>query len=76
MPRKPYKEPPADDEIVERLIPLKGWVYKMMIARGEAQKRNAKHQISFELERVAEKMKAAGVKDNEPGPKSAASATA
>ena len=67
MPRTPYKEP-ADDEIVERLIPIPGWVYKMMIARAKAQKRTTKYQIAFELERLAQRMKDEGTKDNEPGP--------
>lgn len=67
MPRAPYKEP-KDDEIVERLIPIPGWVYKKMIARAKAQQRSTKYQIAFELERVARKMNDAGTEDNEMGP--------
>lgn len=68
MPRTPYKEP-ADDEIVERLVPMSGWVYKKMIARAKAQQRTTKYQISFELERIAKKMNDAGTGDTEMGPK-------
>jgi len=68
MPRTPYKEP-ADDEVVERLIPIPGWVYKKMIARAKAQQRTTKYQIAFELERLARKMEDAGTGDAEMGPK-------
>lgn len=64
--RKPYK-PPADDEMVERLIPIPGWVYNLMTARGLAQRRTTKYQIAFELERLAQRIRDEGVKDNEPG---------
>lgn len=66
--RKPYK-PPADDETIERLIPLPGWVYNLMTARGQAQKRTTKYQIAFEIERLAQRIKEEGIKDNELGPK-------
>jgi hypothetical protein len=74
-PRKPYKAT-ADDEIVERLVPMPGWVYNLMAGRAAAQKRTTKYQISYELERLANKIKDQGIKDEEPGPKSAASMTA
>lgn len=67
MPRTPYKEP-ADDEVVERLIPIPGWVYKKMIARAKAQQRTTKYQIAHELERLARKMNDAGTGDDEVGP--------
>ena len=66
MPRKVVDLVP-DDETIERLVPIKGWVYNLMVARGEAQKRHAKYQISYELERLAQRMKEQGVKDDEPG---------
>lgn len=68
MPRTPYKEP-ADDEIVERLVPMPGWVYKKFIARAKAQQRTTKYQIGHELERIAKKMNDAGTGDSEVGPK-------
>lgn len=64
--RKPYK-PPSDDEVVERLVPIPGWVYNLMTARAAAQKRTTKYQISFELERLAEKMRSEGTGDKELG---------
>lgn len=70
--RRPYKET-ADDEIVERLVPMPGWVYNLMTARATAQKRTTKYQIAFELERLARKIKDQGIKDEDLGPKSAAS---
>ena len=68
MPRTPYKEP-ADDEIVERLVPMPGWVYKKMIARAKAQQRTTKYQIGHELQRIAEKMNDAGTGDAEAATK-------
>jgi hypothetical protein len=74
MPRTPYKEP-TDDEIVERLVPMPGWVYKKMIARAKAQQRTTKYQIGHELERIAKKMNDAGTGDSEAGPKALVGAT-
>lgn len=68
MPRTPYKEP-SDDEIVERLVPMPGWVYKKFIARAKAQQRTTKYQLGHELERIAKKMNDVGTGDSEPGPK-------
>lgn len=67
-PRRPYKAP-ADDAVVERLVPIPGWVYNLMTARATAQKRTTKYQIAFELERLARKIKDQGIKDDEPGPR-------
>jgi hypothetical protein len=64
--RKPYKRP-ADDEVVERLIPMKGWVYNLMTERGAAQQRTTKYQVSAELEQLAKKIRDKGIKDDEPG---------
>jgi hypothetical protein len=60
MPRKAKQVP--DDAIVERQIPIKGWVYNLMVTRGEAQHRSAKYQIAHELERLAEQLRAEGEK--------------
>ena len=66
-PRTPYKAT-GDDEVIERLVPMPGWVYNLMASRAAAQKRTTKYQISFELERLARKMKDQGIKDDEAGP--------
>mgnify|MGYP001615275198 CR=1 FL=1 len=64
--RKPYK-PPSDDEIIERLVPMPGWVYNLMTARAPAQGRTTKYQISTELRLLAQRMREQGIKDDEPG---------
>ena len=65
-PRQPYKMP-ADDETVDRLVPIPGWVYKMMARRAAAQQRTTRYQVAFELERVARKIRDEGIEDHEPG---------
>lgn len=66
--RKPYKRP-ADDDVVERLIPVKGWVYNLMTDRALAQGRTTKYQLSIEIEALAKRIKEKGIKDDEPGKK-------
>lgn len=63
--RRPYKRP-ADDEVIERLIPMKGWVYNLMTDRGAAQNRTTKYQVSTEIEALAKKIRDKGIKDDEP----------
>jgi hypothetical protein len=58
---------PADDETVDRLVPIPGWVYKLMARRAAAQQRTTRYQIAFELERLARKIRDEGVKDDELG---------
>lgn len=70
-PRKPYKAP-ADDEVVERLVPVPGWVYNLMTSRALAQSRTTKHQIAYELTQLAKRIREQGVKDDEPGKMTAA----
>jgi len=70
-PRKPYKTP-ADDEVVERLVPVPGWVYNLMTARAVAQSRTTKHQLAYELTQLAKRLKEQGVKDDEMGRAAAA----
>lgn len=65
-PRQPYK-PPADNEIVDRLVPIPGWVYKLMARRGAAQQRTTRYQIAFELERLAERIRDEGIGDRDLG---------
>ena len=65
-PRQPYKMP-ADDEVVDRLVPIPGWVYKLMARRAAAQRRTTRYQIAFELERLARKQRDEGIKDDEMG---------
>lgn len=67
MPRKVQVVP--DDAVVERLVPIPGWVYNLMSSRGKAQQRTTKYQIAFELERLAKRIKEQGVKDDELGQK-------
>lgn len=55
-PRKPYKTH-ADDETVERLVPIPGWVYNLMTERAIAEKRTTKYQIAHELEQLARNLK-------------------
>lgn len=66
-PRQPYKMP-ADDEVVDRLVPIPGWVYKLMARRAAAQQRTTRYQIAFELERLARQLRDGGVKDEDLGP--------
>lgn len=65
-PRMPYKRP-ADDDVIERLIPVKGWVYNLMTDRAVAQGRTTKYQLSIEIEALAKRIKEKGIKDDEPG---------
>jgi hypothetical protein len=58
-----------DDEFVERLVRMPGWVYNLMAARATAQQRTTKYQIAHELEWLARRIKEEGIKDNEPGPR-------
>jgi hypothetical protein len=74
-PRKPDKRP-ADDEVVERLIPVKGWVYNLMTDRAVAQGRTTKYQLSIEIEGLAKKIRDKGIKDDEPGVRKPAGAAA
>jgi hypothetical protein len=55
MPRKPAHM--NDEEEIQRLIPIKGWVYNLFADRGKRQKRSTKHQIAFELEQLAERLR-------------------
>lgn len=53
MARNPKKYP--DDAQLERLVPLKGWVYNLFVDLGLEQGRETKYQIGHELEQLARK---------------------
>lgn len=66
MARPPKKVDDTAD--VERVIPIPGWVYNLMIDVADEQHRDVKSQIVFELEQVARRIKRAREKaEQEPG---------
>lgn len=48
-----------DNAKVERVIPIPGWVYNLMIELATEQHRDVKSQVVFELEQAARKIKKA-----------------
>lgn len=55
MARIPKKV--EDAATVERVIPIPGWVYNLMIEIADEQHRDVKSQVVFELEQVARKLR-------------------
>lgn len=55
MARVPKKV--EDNATVERVIPIPGWVYNLMIEIADEQRRDVKSQVVFELEQVARKLR-------------------
>jgi hypothetical protein len=67
MARNPKRYP--DEAQLERLIPIKGWVYNLFIDLGLEQGRETKYQLAHELEQLARKYrKDREKKEIEPGP--------
>lgn len=64
MARNPKRYP--DDATVERLIPMKGWVYNVFIDLGLAQGRETKYQLAHELEQLARKYREKAGKESGP----------
>jgi hypothetical protein len=55
MARIPKKV--EDNAIVERVIPIPGWVYNLMIELADEQHRDVKSQVVYELEQTARKLR-------------------
>ena len=50
-------KPVEDSAVVERVIPIPGWVYNLMIDLAAEQHRDVKSQVVFELEQVSRKLR-------------------
>lgn len=50
-------KPVDDSAVVERVIPIPGWVYNLMIDLAAEQHRDVKSQVVFELEQIARKLR-------------------
>lgn len=46
-----------DSATVERIIPIPGWLYNLMIDIADEQHRDVKSQVVYELEQVARKLR-------------------
>lgn len=67
MARIPKKV--GDDTTVDRVIPIPGWVYNLMIEIADEQHRDVKSQVVYELEQVARKLRKEREKSGKsPGP--------
>jgi len=70
-------KPVADNATVERVIPIPGWVYNLMIELAAEQHRDVKSHVVFELEQVARKLRREREKsERSPGPMELASLAA
>ena len=46
-----------DQDVVERVIQIPGWIYNLMIDLAAEQRRDVKSQVVFELERSAQRIR-------------------
>jgi len=46
-----------DQDVVERVIQIPGWIYNLMIDLAAEQHRNVQSQVVFELERSAQRIR-------------------
>ena len=65
MARLPKKV--EDSAVVDRVIPISGWVYNLMIELADEQHRDVKSQVVYELEQVSRKLRKEREKAEKPG---------